>query len=97
MVAKFYSTDIAQKAREQFESVFSQHQIPDDITEHKLQSHEDVLSILVIAKLATSKNEARRLIQQKAVSLDGNIIDSEHSKVGKGVLKVGKRRFLKLI
>ena len=97
IVAKFYSTDIAQKAREQFESVFSQHQIPDDITEHKLQNHEDVLSILVIAKLATSKNEARRLIQQKAVSIDGNVIDNEHAKPEKGVLKVGKRRFLRLI
>ncbi len=97
IVSNFYSSNVAQKAREQFESVFSQHQIPDDIAEHKLQNHEDVLSILVTAKLAPSKNEARRLIQQKAISLDGNLIDNEHAKITKGVLRVGKRRFLRLI
>ncbi len=96
IVSSFYSSDVAQKAREQFESVFTQHQIPDDIAEHKLQNHEDVLSILVVAKLASSKNEARRLIQQKAVSLDGNLIENEHVKITKGVLRVGKRRFLRL-
>lgn len=97
IVSKFYSLDIAQKAREHFESVFSQHQIPENIAEHKLQNNEDVLTILMAAKLAPSKNEARRLIQQKAVTLDGEIILDEHAKAVKGVLKVGKRRFLRLV
>ena len=97
ITGQFYSSDDAQKARENFELTFSQHQVPDNIEELKLKGDEEVITLLVAAKLAPSKNEARRLIQQKAVTLDGNIISGEHDKVHKGVLKVGKRRFLRLI
>ena len=97
IVSRFHSQESARLAREQFESVFSQHQIPDDVSEYKLQDNQDVLTVLMIAKLAPSKNEARRLIQQKAISLDGKLIESEHVIMEKGVLKVGKRRFLRLV
>ena len=97
IVEQFYTKAEAQEARQKFESVFSQHQTPEDITEHKLKGDQDVVSILVIAKMAPSKNEARRLIQQKAVTLDGELINDEHVKMTKGVLKVGKRRFLRLV
>jgi tyrosyl-tRNA synthetase len=97
IVSQFYSQEKSQEAREQFEFVFSQHQAPDNIAEHKLKDSEDVVSIMLAEKMSPSKNEARRLIQQKAVTLDGDLIDSEHAKMKKGILKVGKRRFLKLI
>jgi tyrosyl-tRNA synthetase len=97
IVGQFYAEDDARKSREQFELTFSQHQIPDDISEFKLRGDEEVITILVEAKLTPSKNEARRLIQQKAVTLDGEILAGEHDKVHKGVLKVGKRRFLRLV
>ena len=97
IVEQFYTKAEAQEARQKFESVFSQHQTPEDIAEHKLKGDQDVVSILVIAKMAPSKNEARRLIQQKAVTLDGELINDEHVKMTKGVLKVGKRRFLRLV
>ena len=97
IVAGYYPEAQAKKARHNFESTFSQHQTPENIAEHKLKGNEDVVSILLLAQMVTSKNEARRLIQQKAVTLDGNLIDHEHAKVTKGVLKVGKRRFLRLI
>ncbi len=97
IVGQFYIKDDARKSREQFESTFSQHQTPDDISELKLKGDEEVITILMEAKLAPSKNEARRLIQQKAVTLDGEVLSGEHDKVKKGVLKVGKRRFLRLV
>ncbi len=97
MVERFHSRAEALEARQQFESVFSQHQLPENIAEHKLKAGEDLVAILVAYKLAPSKNEARRLIQQKAVTLDGKLIEGEPDKVQKGVLKVGKRRFLRLI
>ncbi len=97
IAARFYSQDVARKAREEFESVFSQHHLPEDISEYKLQENQDVLVILINAKLAPSKNEARRLVQQKAVSLDGKVLENEHTSMKKGVLKVGKRRFLRLV
>ena len=97
IVAGFYSNIEAQKARHNFESTFSQHQIPENIQEHKLTMEQDVVTFLTSVQLAPSKNEARRLIQQKAVTIDGALIENEHEKIRKGVLKVGKRRFLKLI
>lgn len=97
IVGRFYSQEKANEERKNFESIFSQHQLPEEILEHKLKDNEDVLTILIVNKLAPSKNEARRLIQQKAVSLDGEIIQNEHAKVQKGVLKVGKRRFLRIV
>ncbi len=97
MVERFHSKEKSLEARQQFESVFSQHQSPENIAEHKLKGGEDFVTILLAAQLAPSKNEARRLIQQKAVTLDGKLVESEHDKVQKGVLKVGKRRFLRLL
>jgi tyrosyl-tRNA synthetase len=97
IVGQFYTRDDAKKSREQFELTFSQHQIPENIAELKVKGDQDVITLLVEAKLAPSKNEARRLIQQKAVTLDGNVVQNEHDKVQKGVLKVGKRRFLRLV
>jgi tyrosyl-tRNA synthetase len=97
IVARFHGQDEGQKAREKFELTFSQHQIPDDIAELKLKGEQEVITLLVEAKLVLSKNEARRLIQQKAVTLDGEVLLNEHDKLHKGVLKVGKRRFLRLI
>ena len=47
--------------------------------------------------LAPSKKEARRLIEQGAVSHEGTRISDEHWPVKKGILKVGKRRFLRII
>jgi tyrosyl-tRNA synthetase len=97
IVGQFFGAQDAQKARDKFELTFSQHRTPEDISELKLKGDEDLITMLVEAKLAPSKNEARRLIQQNAVTLDGEILKSEHDKVRKGVLKVGKRRFLRLV
>ncbi len=97
IVEQLYTENEAKKSRDQFELTFSQHQIPDNIAEHKLKANEDVVSLLMAAKLVNSRNEARRLIAQKAVTLDGKLIENERDQVHKGVLKVGKRRFLRLV
>ncbi|MBL8013317.1 MAG: tyrosine--tRNA ligase [Candidatus Omnitrophica bacterium] len=97
LVRRFYSEEKAGEERINFESIFSQHQLPDEISEHKLKDNEDVLMILIVNKLAPSRNEARRLIQQKAISLDGEIVESENVRPKRGVLRVGKRRFLRIV
>jgi tyrosyl-tRNA synthetase len=51
---------------------------------------------MVAENLAPSKSEARRLIEQGAVKLDDNVIDSIEAKVEAGTLKVGKRKFVKI-
>lgn len=99
IVRQFYSQAEAKKARQDFEKVFSQRQAPEDMIQYKVnrRKRESIADILVTTKLAGSKNEARRLLGQGAVSHEGERIKDEDWEVQKGVLKVGKRRFLKIV
>ena len=94
----YHSSDLARQARENFEQVFSQRELPQDLPVYKIRGEKsNIVDILVDSGLTDSKNEARRLIKQGGVSLDGQRLDKEDIIIDKdGVLKVGKRRFLKL-
>ncbi|MCX5711641.1 MAG: tyrosine--tRNA ligase [Candidatus Omnitrophica bacterium] len=97
IIAQYHSKAEGQKAREEFERVFSKKEIPEDIQEYKIGSNENIIELMVKNELCSTKNEARRLIAQGGVSIDGVRVESDDSIVKKGVLKVGKRRFLKLV
>jgi len=93
----FYSEADAQRAQEAFVKTFQQREIPDEMPEYDLQSDQTVLEVILAAKMAASKSEARRLFDQKGVRLDGETIERgdvvfPHS----GVLQVGKRKFLRV-
>jgi tyrosyl-tRNA synthetase len=96
IVEMFHPNDEGSKARSHFESTFSQHQVPQDIPEHSFVAGEKLIDILAVTKIVASKNEARRLIKEGAVSHEGMVIADENWTSAAGVLKIGKRRFLKL-
>jgi len=96
IVGMFHPAGESVKARTHFENTFSQHQIPADIPEFKITSGHKLVDILALTNMVASKNEARRLIKEKAVSHEGKTIDDENWLLVPGVLKIGKRRFLKL-
>lgn len=99
ITCQYHGKDLSRKAREGFEQVFSKGELPVDMPVYKLKKQKSGLTdILLDSGLTASKNEARRLIQQGGVSLDGERLDKEDVVIDKeGILKVGKRRFLKLI
>ncbi len=101
LVARFHSEEKAQKARQQFEAQFSKGQLPEDIPEFHLEDSQSIFvpKLLKEAGLVKSTSEARRLIKQGAVSLDGTKLKVEEiDNPGPGaVFKVGKRRYLKLV
>jgi tyrosyl-tRNA synthetase len=97
IVNMFHPAGTGEKARQHFESTFSQHQVPEDIPQLKIESGQKLIDILVLAKMAASRNEARRLIKEGAVTHEGKVVDDENWVPKAGVLKIGKRRFLKLI
>ncbi|MDO8580365.1 MAG: tyrosine--tRNA ligase [Candidatus Omnitrophota bacterium] len=99
IVGQFHGLQAGIKAKEGFERVFSQQEIPQDIQEARFSKEVNVnfVDVLVQMKMAPSKNEARRLIQQGAVTLDGQRILSENTPVSSGILRVGKRRFMKIV
>lgn len=98
LVSRFYSKVEAQKARQGFEQVFSRGDVPEEIVEYAIAKNlEKITDILVKAKLVASKGEARRLLAQGGVSIDGEKISDENWPLRPGIVKVGKRRFIKLV
>ena len=99
IVEQYYGKNAADKARDGFDAVFSQKETPEDIPSFKLKKGGmAIVEILIASKSLSSKNEARRLIEQGGVYLDGQRIEKESAVINKaGVLKVGKKRFLKLV
>ncbi|MBF0619765.1 MAG: tyrosine--tRNA ligase [Candidatus Omnitrophica bacterium] len=97
IVRQFHGTGAAGDARTHFESVFAKKEIPDDVQEYALEGALLVVDILVQSGVAPSRNEARRLLKQNAVTFEGTPVADETWKPKPGILKIGKRRFLKLV
>ncbi|HNQ94664.1 MAG TPA: tyrosine--tRNA ligase [Anaerolineales bacterium] len=97
IVAIFYGETDAMSAREAFVKMFQQKEIPDEMPEFQLQPGQTALDVILAAKLAASKSDARRLFDQRGVRLDGETIErGDMPFPHPGVLQVGKRKFLRV-
>jgi tyrosyl-tRNA synthetase len=102
IVSDFYSEAEAEKAEEEFNLVFRGKQAPQEIEERTLKAGSWKLPrLLVESGLVTSMAEARRLIEQGGVSVDGEKNSSSNSEVSieinqARVIQLGKRRFLRV-
>jgi len=98
LITQYHSEAAAEKEALEFERVFSQKEIPQDMPEYKTDGRKNIVLILTESKLTASGNEARRLIKQGAVSFDNQKIEKEDFiPKNNGILKAGSRRFLKII
>ena len=102
LTARFYDAEAAKAAEENFEKVFQQGGVPDDLPEFRCTSGESVAlpQLLFDAGLVKSTSEGRRMIQQCAVSIDGEKVTDVLMVVkplGEMLIKVGKRRFSRVI
>ncbi len=103
MVERFHDKDAADAAEKNFEKIFKQHELPDEIEEKTIFVEGDSIwlpKLLVEAKLVQSTSDGRRMVKQNAVSVDGEKVtdvNAEISAKGEVLLKVGKRRFCKVI
>ncbi len=102
----YYSKATGKASKEEFEKIFSQKEIPENMPVFKAKkSPIDLVETLFCAKIAASKNEARRLLQQGGISImavaalgGGAVKDSSLEIPASGlVLKIGKKKFLKVI
>jgi len=100
IVAVHYGKDKASLAEKEFNRVFQKKEDPSQMPIHKLSAGEyDILDLLLKTKLAPSKSEARRLIEQAAVKIDNQPVKDwqKKIKVKNGmIINVGKRRFVKI-
>lgn len=109
IVTMYHSAAEAEKAEKEFNTIFRDKGLPSSIPEIKLaekgfygeQSRTmPILDLLVKTKVTPSKNEAKRLVEGKAVEIDGKIISDWKTaiEIKSGmVIKAGKRKFAKII
>ncbi len=101
LVKLYYDEAAAVNARDEFDKIFIKKEIPDDIQEiHITDNDKKLIDIIFENNLAESKSNARRLIEQGAVSINGDKINDVNftlSECGEFVIKAGKKKFLKVI
>ena len=101
IVAIYHGEDEAREAEGQFARVFQQNELPSNMDEVRLNTASNIVDVLLNTKLVQSKSEARRLIEQKAIKVDGVVVQTmDLDLVGKPdgvVLQRGKRQFIKLV
>jgi len=98
ITGSFYGDDAAVKAEDAFVRLFQERDIPEEMPEYHLKAGQTVVDVLTTAGLAASNSEARRLVQQGGVRLDGEQLDQPQAVFPHcGVLRVGKRKFVRVV
>jgi len=101
IVSIYYGRGKAERAEREFNRVFREKKLPTIIPQVQIKEKSlNILELLVKIKLISSKSEAKRLILQKAVKINGVLKENwqEIIEIKKGiVIQVGKRRFVKAI
>jgi tyrosyl-tRNA synthetase len=100
IVTVFYDKATADRAAVEFDKVFAQGQLPDEIPEVEIAAEPTPASKLLLAcKLVSSGGEAKRMIKQAAVTIDAEKIDDPNKEIAPAdgmVVQVGKRKFARL-
>jgi len=100
LVTMYHNQEAAETAQAEFDNIFINKGLPDEIEEFSIGNNQEIniLDLIVLVNFAPSKAEARRLVQQGGVSIDGEKISDFKQiiflKSGM-ILKVGKRKFIK--
>lgn len=97
IVTTYHSEEAAEIAEKSFVHIFQQGDLPTEMPEFLLRPGQNLVEVLVESGLVASKSEARRMIQQNGVRLDGQTLsDPAADFPHPGVLQVGKRRYLQI-
>jgi len=111
IVRLFHGKQAADEAQEHFTQVFQKREIPKEIhttvelratialrAKVEIEVRRDITSLLVEAGLAKSRSEANRLLAQGAIEVDGEKVSTSLVSLKDGsIIKVGKRRFLRMV
>ena len=100
IIKDFHSNEAANKAEEDFVARFVKKEIPDEIEETQISAgNYNLAELLVQTNLAPSKKEAKRLIEQGGVKLNGEKVSNVNAEIelkDEILLQVGKRKFLRI-
>lgn len=100
IVALYHGKPAAQKAEKEFNRIFKEKELPSEMPSIKITDKNiNILDLLVKTKLASSKAEAKRLIEQKGVKIDDEIQEDWRKNIlikSVMIIQVGKRKFVKI-
>src|SRR3989344_5796684 len=97
LVKTYYNEKSAQKAKENFERVFSEGKLPEEKKEVKVDGAMTIVNVLQGSGMVTSASEAKRLIDQKAIEMNGKTVMDWGTQVETGsIIKICSHRFLKI-
>jgi len=101
LIRMYNNPEASEEAEKEFDKIFIQKEIPDDIPEIKIKGNSGIgiLDLIVKVNFASSKGEARRLVSQGGVTIDGEKVSDINAEITLDktkVLKVGKRKFIKI-
>jgi tyrosyl-tRNA synthetase len=101
LTAYFHSEEKAANAQVAFEQIVQKGEIPNDIPQFTAERRSwVVLDLLIQSKLVVSRSEARRLIEQKAVEINGNVLEPGTHEItlnDQDIVRVGKRKYTKIL
>lgn len=101
LVEMYHSKEDALQAEQEFDNIFINKGLPEELPEYDPSTDSlTILDLIVEINFAPSKGEARRLVQQGGVSIDGEKISDFYQNIvfdSEKILKVGKRKFIKLV
>jgi len=98
ITAAFFSEEEAEAAREHFIALFQKGDLPDDVPEFVVSDEAILLDVLVDSGLVESKSQARRLVQQGGVRVEGDAVSDPFLVLEPPVIvQVGKRKFIRVV
>jgi tyrosyl-tRNA synthetase len=100
LVTLYHNKELALQAEQNFDALFINKEIPNEMLEVRLTETTKLIHVMKSNNMASSNGEARRLIQQGGVQIDGKKITDIHYEISDNVecvLKVGKRKFLRIM
>ncbi|MFH1239365.1 MAG: tyrosine--tRNA ligase [bacterium] len=101
IIERYYDKQAATQALEEFDKIFKDKEIPDEVKEYKIpQGKIWIVDLLVQTALVDSKKEAKRVIQQGGVKIDQEKLNDGNMEIDinkEFIIQVGKRKFAKII
>jgi tyrosyl-tRNA synthetase len=96
LVKRLHGEEAAQRAEQDFDVKFRKREIPDEMPEHTVSDPRDLVGALVETGLAASRGDARRLIDQGGMRINGDKAGLDAVLTEGDVLQAGKRRFVRI-
>jgi tyrosyl-tRNA synthetase len=97
IVSELHGAEAGLAAEEHFERTVQRKETPDNIPEWRVPEGASLVDVIVESGLASSRREARRMVEQGSVALDGLVAGLASAPVAGTTLQVGKRRWLRLV